>query len=93
MTIYEKIAALPTHKKKREKLLILSEKVHIFIHYSLHTYEHTKLEYETLLDLNKRHSLVFMCDNLEMESGVFFEEFKLKNQNYRFTNLGISVPS
>lgn len=72
---------------------ILNEKVDIFIHDSLHTYEHTKLEYETLLDLNKRHPMVFMCDNLEMESGVFFEELKLRNLNYRFTNFGISVPS
>lgn len=72
---------------------ILNEKVDIFIHDSLHTYEHTKLEYETLLDINKRNPMVFMCDNLEMESGIFFEELKSKNLNYTFTNFGISVPS
>lgn len=70
---------------------ILENKVDIFIHDSLHTYEHTKLEYDTLSRINGMQQMMFMCDNLEMDSGIFFDELALNNKNLKFMNFGVSV--
>ncbi|MFH1581704.1 MAG: class I SAM-dependent methyltransferase [Pseudomonadota bacterium] len=44
----------------------------IFFHDSLHTYEHTKFELQTVL--SKMSSGLIICDNIEMGSGKAFHE-------------------
>lgn len=49
----------------------------IFLHDSLHTYEHTKFEFETVLKQMK--SGLILCDNIEMGAGRAFNELLEKH--------------
>ena len=71
---------------------ILYDKTDIFLHDSLHTYAHTKSEFEALISIKSDKRTVFMCDNLEMGSGDFFEELTDRYETTRFTNFGVALP-
>ena len=59
--------------------------VDIFFHDSLHTYEHTLFEFNTVLPSLKENSLM-LCDNIEMGSGEAFHELlkKLKKIGHAY---------
>jgi predicted O-methyltransferase YrrM len=71
------------------KALKSMNKVDIFFHDSLHTYEHVQFEIETVK--SKMKDGVIIVDNLETEAGKFFEEFIQVNglTGFAFSNLGV----
>ena len=71
------------------KIVDALDKVDIFFHDSLHTYDHVKFEIETVK--KKMSNGVIIVDNLETEAGKFFEEFAHTHgfEAFAFSNLGV----
>ena len=59
----------------REITLGNFEKVDIFLHDSLHTYDHTIGEFRIIESSMNPSKCVFLADNLDMESGYAFSDF------------------
>jgi len=76
-------------KTELPRVLNSMDKVDIFFHDSLHTYDHVKFEIETVK--SKMKGGVIIVDNLETEAGKFFEEFIQVNglAGFAFSNLGV----
>lgn len=69
------------------------EGVDIFLHDSLHTFKHTKSEFDLVMSFGKKtKNTIFMCDNLEMGSGEFFDTLSNSHKLNRFSNFGVAVP-
>ncbi len=65
-------------KELLPQILIDIDKVDMFLHDSLHTYEHVKLELNTILPKLGETSLI-LCDNIDLGAGLAFNEFLNEN--------------
>lgn len=76
-------------KEVLPKLLININKVDIFLHDSLHTYEHVQFELNTILPKLRRKSLI-LCDNIDLGVGRAFNEFLNENNliGYAYRDFG-----
>ena len=69
------------------KKLLRSQKPQIFLHDSLHTFDHTKKEIDIILR-KKSKNILMLCDNIEMGSGKAFNQVLIKKKilGYAFKN-------
>ena len=69
------------------KKLFKNNKPNIFLHDSLHTYDHTKKEINIILGKKSKKILV-LCDNIEMGSGKAFNQVLIKRNTigYAYKN-------
>ena len=69
------------------KKILKNKKPDIFLHDSLHTFDHTKKEIEIILNYKSKNILI-LCDNIEMGSGKAFNQIlkHKKKLGYAFKN-------
>lgn len=76
-------------KEMLPEILINIDKVDMFLHDSLHTYEHVKFELNTILPKMGKKSLI-LCDNIDLGAGQAFNEFLDENNliGYAYRDFG-----
>ena len=81
-------------RKLLPKLSRSIKSVDIFLHDSLHTYEHVEFELNTVFPKLKKGSLV-VCDNINLGAGKAFNDFLNRNNmsGYAYRDLGGAVKS
>lgn len=76
-------------KELLPKILTNIGEVGIFLHDSLHTYEHVKFELNTILPKLGKRSLI-LCDNIDLGAGEAFNDFLSENNlvGYAYRDFG-----